>query len=115
MLEIAPHVLLPVRADFENADRVAHQHRHNSPLGKAVWALVRTPRSAPLAVVTVARGVALSWRILTAGYGAAMPDGPARSVRELGSGRPSRSSRTWTSPAISSRSRTGSRRACARY
>ncbi|MGW4669409.1 collagen-like triple helix repeat-containing protein [Streptomyces sp. NPDC004324] len=86
MLEIAPHVLLPVRADFENADRVAHQHRHNSPLGKAVWALARTPRSAPLAVATVARGAALSWRILTAGYGAAMPDGPARSVRELGSG-----------------------------
>ncbi|WP_329527182.1 hypothetical protein [Streptomyces sp. NBC_01462] len=86
MLEIAPHVLLPVRADFENADRIAHQHRHNSPLGKAVWALARTPRSAPLAVATVGRGVALTWRILTAGYGAAMPDGPARSVRELGSG-----------------------------
>ncbi|MFE2139572.1 hypothetical protein ACFW9X_41425 [Streptomyces sp. NPDC059466] len=86
MLEIAPHVLLPVRPDFENADRVAHQHRHNSPVGKAVWALARTPRSVPLAVATMVRGVALTWRILTAGYGAAMPDGPARSVRELGSG-----------------------------
>ncbi|MHA5053570.1 hypothetical protein [Streptomyces sp. SD15] len=86
MLEIAPHVLLPVRADFEDADRIAHQYRHNSPLGKAVWALARTPRSVPLAFATLGRGVALTWRILTAGYGAAMPDGPARSVRELGSG-----------------------------
>ncbi|MFE5139734.1 hypothetical protein ACFRDV_18975 [Streptomyces fagopyri] len=86
MLEIAPHVLLPVRADFENADRIAHQHLHNSPLGKAVWALARTPRSVPLAAVTMGRAAALTWRILTAGYGAAMPDGPARSVRELGSG-----------------------------
>lgn len=86
MLEIAPHVLFPVRADFENADRVAHQYRHNSPLGKAVWALARVPRSVPVAATTLGHGAAVTWRILTAGYGAAMPDGPARAVRELGSG-----------------------------
>ncbi|MFP3992389.1 hypothetical protein U9R90_33970 [Streptomyces sp. E11-3] len=84
MLEVAPHVLLPVRADFEEADRVAHQYRNNSMFGKAVWALARGPRSLPFAVVTLARGAALTWRIITGGYGGAMPDGPAVSVRELG-------------------------------
>ncbi|WP_156723091.1 hypothetical protein [Streptomyces apocyni] len=84
MLEIAPHVLLPVREDFEEADRIAHQYRNNSVLGKAVWALARTPRSLPLAVATLAQGMALTWRIMTGGYGGAMPDGPAVSVRELG-------------------------------
>ncbi|MFM9369441.1 hypothetical protein [Streptomyces sp. Da 82-17] len=85
MLEIAPHVLLPIRKDFENADRIAHQYRHNSLFGKAVWALARTPRSLVSALTTLGRGIAFSWRILTGGYGAAMPDGPACSVRELGS------------------------------
>ncbi|MHC0434225.1 hypothetical protein ACX6XY_29255 [Streptomyces sp. O3] len=84
MLEIAPHVLLPVREDFENADRIAHQYRHNSLLGKAAWALVRVPRSLPFALATLARGSALTWRIATGGYGGALPDGPAVSVRELG-------------------------------
>nr|WP_238431729.1 hypothetical protein [Streptomyces cavernae] len=86
MLEIAPHVLLPVRADFQDADRVAHQYRHNSAFGKAVWALARTPRSMVLALLTLGRGAAVTWRILTAGNGSALPDGPAGSVRELGSG-----------------------------
>ncbi|WP_408909772.1 hypothetical protein [Streptomyces luteolus] len=85
MLEIAPHVLLPIRKDFENADRIAHQYRHNSLFGKAVWALARTPRSLVSALTTLGRGLAFSWHILTGGHGAAMPDGPAVSVRELGS------------------------------
>ncbi|MFF8398679.1 hypothetical protein [Streptomyces sp. NPDC016172] len=86
MLEIAPHVLLPVRADFENADRVAHQYRNNTPLGKAVWALAHTPRSVIEAIATLVRGASLAFRTQTAGYGGALPDGPARSVRELASG-----------------------------
>ncbi|MFC7307386.1 hypothetical protein ACFQVC_24560 [Streptomyces monticola] len=85
MLEIAPHVLLPVRKDFGNADRIAHQYRHNSLFGKGVWALARTPRSLVDALATLGRGLAFSWRILTGGQGAALPDGPAVSVRELGS------------------------------
>ncbi|MDI3405465.1 COX15/CtaA family protein [Streptomyces cavernicola] len=85
MLEIAPHVLLPIRKDFENADRLAHQHRHNNLFGKAVWALARTPRSFAHSLVTLGRGVAFGWRALTGGHGAALPDGPALSVRELGS------------------------------
>lgn len=85
MLEIAPHVLLPVRADFQNVDRIAHQYRHNTPLGQAVWALMGMPQSVVMAFVTLGRCIAMSWRILTAGYGSALPDGPACSVRELGS------------------------------
>ena len=86
MLEIAPHVLLPVRADFAEADRIAHDWRHGNPLGKAAWALARTPRSVLLAVLALSRATGMTWRVLTAGYGAALPDGPARSVRELGAG-----------------------------
>ncbi|MGW0731087.1 hypothetical protein [Streptomyces sp. NPDC002851] len=86
MLEIAPHVLLPVREEFEDADRLAHQYRHNSAFGKAIWALARTPRSIGFAAVTLFRGAALTWRVLNGGYGAALADGPAVSVRELGQG-----------------------------
>ena len=86
MLEIAPHVLLPVRADFAEADRIAHNWRYGNPLGKAAWALARAPRSVLLAVLALGRATGMTWRALTAGYGAALPDGPARSVRELGSG-----------------------------
>ncbi|AOU79430.1 hypothetical protein ACH4TU_02300 [Streptomyces physcomitrii] len=85
MLEIAPHVLRPVRESFGEADRFAHQYRNNTALGKAAWALGRVPRSLPFAVVVLGRGAALSWRTLTGGHESALPDGPARSVRELGS------------------------------
>jgi hypothetical protein len=85
MLEIAPHVLLPVREDFKDADRTAHNHRHNNVLGKAVWALVRVPGSAVRSLVVLGRWLGSVWRLLTGGYAGAQPDGPALSVRELGS------------------------------
>lgn len=55
-LEIAPHVLLPIREDFKNADRTAHRFRHNNALGKAAWAVARVPapRSAPSSSSVVA-------------------------------------------------------------
>lgn len=84
-LEIAPHVLLPVREDFKNADRTAHRFRHNNALGKAAWAVARVPRSAVGSVVVLGRGLIYAWRLLTGGYAGALPDGPALSVRELGS------------------------------
>ena len=84
MLEIAPHVLFPVRKDFKNADQAAHQYRNNSLFGKTGWALGRTPRSLPAALVTLYRQIAFTWPLLTGGYGTAMPEGPAVSVRELG-------------------------------
>ncbi|MHB9859607.1 hypothetical protein [Streptomyces sp. YIM S03343] len=84
MLEIAPHVLLPVREDFKNADRTAHRFRHNNALGKAAWAVVRVPGSPARCIVVVGRTIAYLWRQLTGGYTNALPDGPALSVRELG-------------------------------
>ncbi len=84
-LEVAPHVLTPVREDFKNADRTAHRFRHNSPLGKAAWAVVRVPGSAVGSLVPLGKGVGYVWRLLTGGYAGALPDGPAVSVRELGS------------------------------
>ncbi|MFJ4711087.1 hypothetical protein [Streptomyces sp. NPDC088785] len=85
MLEIAPHVLAPVREPFRTADRTAHQFRHNNPLGKAVWALARVPGSPARSAVTVGRWFGYGWQVLTGGHSGALPDGPALSVRELGS------------------------------
>jgi len=83
-LEIAPHVLLPVREDFKNADRTAHRFRNNNVLGKAAWAGARVPGSAAGSLVVLGKAVAYGWRLLTGGYAGALPDGPALSVRELG-------------------------------
>ncbi|MBO0515662.1 hypothetical protein J0695_28320 [Streptomyces beijiangensis] len=85
MLEVAPHVLRPVRPLFQYADRVAYRYRHNNHFGKAVWALSRTPSSAGNAIVTLARGLASVWRMATSGNAKALADGPGLSVRELGS------------------------------
>ncbi|MER5443587.1 hypothetical protein [Streptomyces sp. NPDC002790] len=85
MLEIAPHVLAPVREPFQNADRTAHQFRHNNPLGKAAWAFARVAGSPVRSLVTIGRWVGYGWQVLTGGHGSALPDGPAVSVRELGS------------------------------
>ncbi|MGX1855147.1 hypothetical protein [Streptomyces sp. NPDC055299] len=85
MMEVAPHVLWPLRQLFQDADRLAHQYRHHHHFGKAVWALTRTPRSAGDAVLTLGRGLLSAWRLATAGHGAALPEGPGAAVRELGS------------------------------
>ncbi|MGP4044915.1 hypothetical protein [Streptomyces sp. 2A115] len=86
MLETAPHVLLPVREDFKNADRTAHAFRHNNVVGKAAWAVARVPGSAARSLIALGKGLWYAWRMLTGGYAGALPDGPALSVRELGSG-----------------------------
>ncbi|MET8244823.1 hypothetical protein ABZV31_10615 [Streptomyces sp. NPDC005202] len=87
MLEIAPHVLMPIREDFKDADRAAHQFRNNSLLGKATWAAGQVPASAIRSLVTLCQAAASGWQLLTGGYGNALPDGPALSVRELGAAR----------------------------
>ncbi|MFE6742931.1 hypothetical protein [Streptomyces tubercidicus] len=84
MLEVAPHVLWPLRQPFQDADRLAYRYRHHHHFGKAVWALAHTPRSAGHALGTLARGLLSAWRLATAGHGAALPEGPGASVRELG-------------------------------
>ncbi|MEU6353965.1 hypothetical protein ABZ896_32315 [Streptomyces sp. NPDC047072] len=85
MLEIAPHVLTPVRPDFKDADRAAHRFRNDSAVSKALGALVLVPGSAGRSLAQLGRGLLHVWRLLTGGYAGALPDGPALSVRELGS------------------------------
>lgn len=83
MLEIAPHVLTPVRPGFRDADREALRIRTAAPAAKAAAALAQVPRSAGPALGTLGRGAADLWRLLTGGHTDAPPEGPAASVREL--------------------------------
>ncbi|MEU0744651.1 hypothetical protein [Streptomyces sp. NPDC006134] len=85
MLEVAPHVLTPVRADFKDADRASHRLRNNNVLGKAAGAAALVPGSAGRSLITLGRGLVYGWRLLTGGHAGALPDGPAVSVRELAS------------------------------
>lgn len=85
MLEVAPHVLLPVHVAFHNADADAQRHRNNNAFGKAVWAVRNTPGSIAASVATLGRGLVSWWRIATAGHGGARPEGPRVSVRDLAS------------------------------
>ncbi|MFF0472332.1 hypothetical protein [Streptomyces sp. NPDC004284] len=85
MLEVAPHVLRPVKPLYRYADRVAHRYLRNHHFGKAVWALGRTPRSAGDSLATLWRALGHLWRVLTGGHAHALPEGPWASVRQLGS------------------------------
>ncbi|QEV22058.1 hypothetical protein CP975_02940 [Streptomyces alboniger] len=85
MLEVAPHVLRPVKQLYQYADRVAHQYRHNHRFGRAVWALGMVSTSAGRAVVTLWHGCRSLWQIASGGHAKALADGPWASVRELGS------------------------------
>ncbi|MFF2063516.1 hypothetical protein ACFVWZ_17220 [Streptomyces sp. NPDC058200] len=85
MLEVAPHVLMPVRPQFREADRVAHRYLNNSFIGKAAWALAHAPESMGQALLALVRYLVSAWELLTGGQAGALPDGPAVSVRELGS------------------------------
>ncbi|MEU5982128.1 hypothetical protein [Streptomyces sp. NPDC047434] len=85
MLEVAPHVLRPVKPLFRHADRIAHRYRHNHHFGKAVWALAQVPGSAGHALATLWRAAGHLWRLATGGHAGALPEGPLHSVRELGS------------------------------
>lgn len=84
MLEVAPHVLMPVCEDFKDADRMAHQSLTDNLLFKAARALARVPLSAVRSTVTLSQYITYGWRLLSGRYATALPDGPAHSVRELG-------------------------------
>jgi hypothetical protein len=84
MLEIAPHVLMPIREDFKEADGHAHQFRNNSVFGRATWAAGQVPAATFGSVATLFHAAATGWELLTGGHSGALPDGPAVSVRELG-------------------------------
>ncbi|MET9957535.1 hypothetical protein ABZ128_00305 [Streptomyces sp. NPDC006326] len=83
MLEVAPHVLLPVRTGFQNAEADAQRFLNNTWFGKAVAALAATPGSFAGALASLFRGLATWWRIVTGGHGGARPEGPLLSVREI--------------------------------
>ncbi|MFI1162335.1 hypothetical protein ACH4UM_01690 [Streptomyces sp. NPDC020801] len=85
MLEVAPHVLNPVREEFKDADRTAHRYNRNNLLGKAAYAVPRVAGSAGLALLGLGRLALFGWRLVTSGNAGALPEGPALSVRELGS------------------------------
>ncbi|WP_448318603.1 hypothetical protein [Streptomyces sp. CO7] len=84
MLEVAPHVLAPVRQDFQDVDRAAHRLLSSNLLAKAAWAVARVPSSLVRSLVVVGKYLADSWALATGGNAAALAEGPARSVRELG-------------------------------
>ncbi|MFJ9423932.1 hypothetical protein [Streptomyces sp. NPDC101249] len=84
MLEVAPHVLAPVRGDFKEADRVAHRARNNTALGTAVGALALVPTSPFRSVVQLLWAAVHAGRALVGGHAGALPEGPELSVRELG-------------------------------
>ncbi|MFD4241194.1 hypothetical protein ACFWP3_06265 [Streptomyces sp. NPDC058525] len=85
MLEVAPHVLLPVRPDFQRADDTVRRQQLNTPFAKAVWAAANGAGALGPALLALVRAVRIPWRMATAGYGVAIPAGPAVSVRELAS------------------------------
>ncbi|MFE9255120.1 hypothetical protein [Streptomyces sp. NPDC006879] len=85
MLEVAPHVLLPVRELFQEADDMAQRHLRNSTVGKVAWAIAHGPRSLGFALLAFARSWTILWQELTAGNKGARPTGPEAAVRELGS------------------------------
>lgn len=85
MLEVAPHVLRPVKPLFRNVDRIAHDYRRTSRQGLVLWSLLNAPRSAGDAALTLVRGVAQAVRMIARMQRVLLPDGPKRSVRELGS------------------------------
>ncbi len=84
MLEVAPHVLAPVRKDFQDVDRAAHRLLSANLLAKAAWAVARVPSSLVRSLIVVGKYLADSWTLATAGNAAALAEGPSLSVRELG-------------------------------
>ncbi|GAA1042481.1 hypothetical protein [Streptomyces murinus] len=83
MLELAPHVLFPVREDFKDADHAAYRYANNNALGKTAYILTHVPGAPGQALITLGRRLVRGWRRLTGGYAAELPEGPAVSVREL--------------------------------
>ncbi|WP_240649171.1 hypothetical protein [Streptomyces sp. Z26] len=86
MLEIAPHVLPPVDRKFCDADRMAHDYAQAGPFGKVFSALTASPSAAALNLAALVRWIGSTKELLTSDKRRALPDGPAVSVREAGTG-----------------------------
>ncbi|MFE6780343.1 hypothetical protein [Streptomyces sp. NPDC057702] len=83
MLEVAPHVLLPIREDFREADHEAYRFAQLNGLGKAVHILTQTASAPGRALVALGRRAVHNWRRLTGEFAGGPPEGPAVSVREI--------------------------------
>ncbi|WP_069816042.1 hypothetical protein [Streptomyces sp. TP-A0874] len=83
MLEVAPHVLFPVRGDFKDADHEAYGFADKRLLGKAVHILTRTTSAPGQALAVLGRHAIRGWHRLTGEFEGGLPEGPAASVREL--------------------------------
>ncbi|MDI3419295.1 hypothetical protein [Streptomyces luteolus] len=84
VLEVVPHVLTPVRPEYKSVDVLA-ERLDDGPLRDAVRALVTAPSAgfaAGVCLVTTAYSIGRTWLNIPE---FAPPDGPDRSVRELGS------------------------------
>ncbi|QDY79678.1 hypothetical protein [Streptomyces qinzhouensis] len=84
VLEVAPHVLMPVRNAFREAEREAHRYLAGGAFGKVAWAVAHTPASLAWSVRSIYRAAVAAWERGTGGYRWALPEGPAAAVRELG-------------------------------
>ncbi|MFJ6695956.1 hypothetical protein ACIQM4_07770 [Streptomyces sp. NPDC091272] len=84
MLEIAPHVLSPVRRQFRVAERSARRYLDSGVPGRIAGALASTPATPVRALVTLVRGLIGGWQLLTDRDDEELRDGPDLSVRELG-------------------------------
>lgn len=100
MLEVAPHVLLPLRQLFQDADRLAHQYRHHDRFGKAVWALSHTPRSVGNAPSRCCAACCRAGSWAPRDMARRSPKAPVPPYASWVRSVSRRSSRTWTSPAI---------------
>ncbi|MFJ5864508.1 hypothetical protein ACIQEY_08855 [Streptomyces parvus] len=83
VLELVPFTLHPVKAAYRMADREAQEWRRGGPWDRASWVFQRVPGATLAAPVTLLRHCVATLR--AAGRSRALPDGPAVSVRELGS------------------------------
>ncbi|CAM5259328.1 hypothetical protein GCM10010329_05150 [Streptomyces spiroverticillatus] len=82
MLEIAPHVLPPIRPQFLAGTLQAHRYADGNALVRIAGGLADTPSAPVRALITLVRGANSGVRLLTGGQGAEPRTGPGFSVRE---------------------------------
>ncbi|WP_308405453.1 hypothetical protein [Streptomyces tardus] len=85
MLEVAPHTLLPVRADFKDADHLLYRFADVNRFGKAVHIFTMVAGAPGSALMTLGHQGLSAWRRMTGEDDRSQTDGPALSVRELAS------------------------------
>ncbi|MGK5631478.1 hypothetical protein [Streptomyces sp. URMC 123] len=84
VLEVVPHVLTPVRQEFKAVDVIAARGEEDVARD-GVRALLTSPTANFASAVSAVRTAVALFRIWLADPRRALPDGPATSVRELGS------------------------------